>query len=97
MQQEPPQCEQKPVLNSDYIDNLKLAQLDGNISMCSSENSTAGVTIRDKATCALNLPSIATYNMRSVFPKISNLKDNILERSIDCAFLVEIWQKKEKK
>ena len=35
--------------------------------------------------------------MRSVFPKISNLKDDILERNIDCAFLVEIWEKKENK
>ena len=55
------------------------------------------VTKHDKITCGLNLPPIATYNMRSVFPKISNLKDDILERSLDCVFLVEIWQKKENK
>ena len=35
--------------------------------------------------------------MRSVFPKISNLKNDLLERSIDCAFLVEIWEKAESK
>ena len=50
-----------------------------------------------KTHCAVNLPSVATYNMRSVFPKISNLKDDLIERSIDCAFLVEIWEKTENK
>ena len=43
------------------------------------------------------MPVVATYNMRSLFPKIGNLKTDILERSIDCAFLCEIWEKSEKK
>ena len=46
----------------------------------------------DKITAALNLPTVATYNCRSLFPKIESLKKDILERSIDCGFLVEIWE-----
>ena len=82
---------------SDDNTNLALAQLDGNTSLTSSEIDILVKDKVDKIFCALNLPSVATYNMRSVFPKISNLKDDILERSIDCAFLVEIWEKAENK
>ena len=53
--------------------------------------------MKDKITCALNMPVVATYNMRSIFPKIGNLKTDLLERNIDCAFLCEIWEKSENK
>ena len=43
------------------------------------------------------MPVVATYNLRSLFPKIQNVKNDILERSIDCAFLSEIWEQKENK
>ena len=85
-------------------DESIIGQLDGNtsvsLSLSESDNlSESGAQDRgkDNIACALNLPCVATYNMRSVFPKISNLKDDILERNIDCAFLVEIWEKKENK
>ena len=51
----------------------------------------------DKITCALNLPSVATYNCRSFFPKAGNVKNDLIEREVDLAFLVEIWQKSENK
>ena len=35
--------------------------------------------------------------MRSLFPKLGNLKTDIKERNIDLAFLCEIWEKKESK
>ena len=70
-------------------------QLDGNISIASTSDGNS--TIYTKTQQALNLPSVATYNMRSLFPKILSLKNDLLERAIDCAFLVEIWEKSEKK
>ena len=47
----------------------------------------------DKITAALSLPTVATHNLRSLFPKIENFTTDILERKIDCAFLSEIWEK----
>ena len=58
-----------------------MIQLDGNISVASTSDGNS--TIYTKTQKALNLPSVATYNMRSVFPKISNLKNDLLERAID--------------
>ena len=46
---------------------------------------------------ALHLPVVATYNLRSFFPKVKNVKNDIIERAIDCAFLSEIWEQKENK
>ena len=51
--------------------------------------------IPDKINSAINLPTVATYNCRSLFPKLGNVKTDILERQIDAAFCVEIWQKSE--
>ena len=42
------------------------------------------------------LPIVATYNLRSLLPKIKSLKTDIIERSIDISFLQEIWEKDEK-
>ena len=47
----------------------------------------------DRIDSALNMPSVATYNMRSLFPKIHNLRKDILERKIQVAFLCEVWEK----
>ena len=43
------------------------------------------------------LPALASYNMRSLFPKIKNLSLDIMEREIGLAFLSEIWEKEESK
>ena len=73
-----------------------IPQFDGNISIQSETSKNSGVK-PDKFQCALNLPVVATYNLRSFFPKVKNVKNDIIERSIDCAFLSEIWEQKENK
>ena len=40
----------------------------------------------------MNLPIVASYNLRSLLPKIKSLKTDLLEREIDVAFLQEIWE-----
>jgi hypothetical protein len=35
---------------------------------------------------------VATYNLRSLFPKIENLTTDMLERTVDVGFLTEIWE-----
>ena len=52
-------------------------------------------TKKDKIDVALNLPIVASYNMRSLFPKIQNFTTDILERNIDVAFVTEIWENAE--
>ena len=76
-----------------------ILQLDGNDSVNSESSPTNNPTcVRpDKITSALSMPVVATYNMRSLFPKIGNLKTDILERNIQVAFLCEIWEKSENK
>ena len=44
---------------------------------------------------ALNLPTLTVYNMRSLWSKINNLAEDIIERSVDISFLSEVWEKKE--
>ena len=51
----------------------------------------------DKISAAINLPIIATYNVRSLIPKIQSLKNDILERSVSLAFLQEIWEQSDDK
>ena len=43
------------------------------------------------------LPTISVSNMRSLFPKIKNFKNDFLEREIGLALLSEVWEKKGKK
>ena len=50
---------------------------------------------QDKICAAICLPTVATYNLRSMLPKIGNLTTDILEREIDCAFLQEIWENED--
>ena len=45
----------------------------------------------------MNLPIVATYNARSLFPKISNFKTDMLERNIAVSMVCEVWQKSEDK
>ena len=71
--------------------------MDGNDSICSEDQdqitgcSTKNVKI-DKITAALSLPIVATYNCRSLIPKIESLKKDLIERQIDLGFLQEIWE-----
>ena len=45
----------------------------------------------DKVSCALNLPTLATYNCRSLFQKLGNVSTDILERDID---VVKFWKRR---
>jgi hypothetical protein len=68
-------------------------QFDGNDSISESNRNR-----QDKITAALNLPIVATYNVRSLFPKIGNFKtDKLLERNISVSFVSEIWERSDKK
>ena len=58
-----------------------IGQLDGNVSVC-SDQSKHSKNKPDQITAALNLPIVATYNCRSLFPKIESLKKDLLERKI---------------
>ena len=51
--------------------------------------------MNDRVSIALNLPVVATYNLRSLMPNIRNLRTDLLERKIDLAFLQEIWEQSE--
>ena len=44
---------------------------------------------------ALGLPTIGSYNVRSLFPKIKSFKIDIIERGVDVAFVSEVWEQKE--
>ena len=85
-------------------ENLRLsyiAQLDGNDSIVSESEEipqiTKGRVKQDKLTSAQYLPVVATYNCRSIFPKLGNIKKDILERNIQAGFCCEIWEQKENK
>ena len=81
-----------------------ILQLDGNISISTSESeseSESSFHSLDKTFFGPSniqtdrtgsIPKIATYNLRSMYPKINHLKTDILERSIDVSFLQEIWE-----
>ena len=75
--------------NQEYV----IGQLDGNETILSdiNQNSVSESTTREM----LIMPTVASYNLRSLIPKINNFKDDILERGIDCAFLSEIWENSE--
>ena len=64
-------------------------QFDGNVSISESESL--------KTKDALNLPIVATYNVRSLFPKVCNFRTDMLERNISVSFVSEIWQRSDKK
>ena len=76
-----------------------IGQLDGNDTI-SSESDISQKTTKpkqDKITSALYMPAVATYNCRSIFPKLGNLKRDLIERNIQAAFCCEIWEKAESK
>ena len=54
------------------------------------------VVCRDnKCIQALSLPSIMSYNVRSIWGKLNNLADDIKEKSGQIVFLCEIWEKSQ--
>ena len=80
------------VCNVSASDISDIGQLDGNTSICSDTPQLNKNGKPDKITAALCLPVVATYNCRSLFPKIRSLKKDLLERKIDVGFCQEIWQ-----
>ena len=45
----------------------------------------------------LNLPTISVANLRSLWLKVNNVRNDILEREIGVALWSEVWEKKGKK
>ena len=45
----------------------------------------------------VSLPTVSVANLRSLWPKINNVKNDILEREIGVALWSEVWEKKGKK
>ena len=78
-----------------------IPQLDGNTSDVESESDDSVIIQpniqQDKITTAVDLPAIASYNMRSIFPKLGQLKIDLIERDISLGFFCEIFQKSENK
>ena len=89
---------------SDILDNSDrfsdIGQLDDNISLsdtvCSSNNANNVQSWKkNKISTALNLPIVASYNVRSLFPKIDHFKTDMKERNISLSFVQEVWEKSE--
>ena len=66
-----------------------------NISHSSNHVKNIFDSKKNRVDVALNLPAVASYNLRSLFPKVRNFVTDILERNIDLAFLSEIWENAE--
>ena len=91
---------------SEFNTISNIDQLDGNVSVC-SDNSAGGnrptfVRIANrrqtkKASVAHHLPVVTVCNLRSLFPKIDNFKNDLFERQIDVSLCCEVWEKSESK
>ena len=70
----------------------KISQFDGNVSInsVSSNETDDHFPAINRNNKAQRLPTVATYNLRSLLPKVKSLKTDIIEREIDVAFLQEI-------
>ena len=51
----------------------------------------------NKCIQALSLPTIVSYNMRSIWSKINSFSEDMHERSAEIGFLCEVWEKSESK
>ena len=84
-------------------DISNIGQLDGNLSILSEDSNITPHpppplrVKQDKILTAQHLPTVATYNLRSMVPKVGSLATDLLERKIDCGFCQEIWYKEEDK
>ena len=74
-----------------------ICQLDGNTTLSSDSPSAAypskNTKLKQNALVAEQLPVVNVCNIRSLFPKIENFKNDFLERGIEVALLCEIWEK----
>ena len=88
-------------MKSENLGLSSIPQFDGNDTILSESEEIAPRKVSrvktDKITSALFLPVVATYNCRSIFPRLGNMKKDILERNIQVALCCEIWEKKENK
>ena len=83
-------------------DNYHTQQVDDNNSIISFDETQSSVSLSPRPKCkrlvaAAHLPAVACYNMRSIFPKIRNVRADMLERGISVGFFSEVWEKAEKK
>ena len=69
-------------------------QLDGNVTL-DNIDTEVNPKLSKNARIADGLPVILVCNMRSLFPKIQNFKQDFLERGVDLALVSEIWEKQE--
>ena len=74
-------------VNRKPCDISNIYQLDGNMSLAESESCIIAPPPPDKISGAAHLPVIASYNMRSLFPKIGNVKNDLIERGIRARIL----------
>ena len=88
------------IINSDISD---IGQLDGNASFVSTKgtlkNNNRNHKIQpkpDRITSAQYMPVVATYNCRSIFPKLSNLKKIYFGEEYSSCFLLRNLGKKGK-
>ena len=80
-----------------YCRDNNIHQLDGNCSLLSDGENIQDNLISNRVAAAVHLPSIASYNVRSFFPKVRNIRTDILERGITLGFFSEIWEQSENK
>ena len=91
--------------NNNSSSDSVIGQLDGNVSVNTNSDSVnpirhGGVNRngnRDKYATALTLPVVASYNARSLFPKIESFKTDMRERNMSVGFVSEVWEKSEDK
>ena len=70
-------------------EKYSLIQIDGNETISSSDTDTSVVYPKaDKIHSALNLPIVASYNLRSLLLKIKSLKTDLL---VGGAKIIESW------
>ena len=85
-------------MNGKPLDTLNINQLDGNDSISTSFSESENSVIippnqaSDKISAAAHLPTVATYNMLSLFQKVRNVTTDILERRITVGFFSETWK-----
>ena len=83
------------------ISNIE--QLDGNASFLTNNKSLSlshkpkprNKLRENRATVANYLPVVTVCNTRSLFPKIENFKNDLLEREVDVSLVCEVWEKAE--
>ena len=89
--------------NESIISDIE--QLDGNVSVNLDEGisdnyrpAQPSTQYRKKnASVAHHLPVVSVCNLRSLFPKIDNFKNDMFERQVDVSLCSEVWEKAESK